>query len=47
MAALLFVAFLVLLGVAVMLGYTVDSRDPEYSLGKVLTAVRPKDADGR
>jgi hypothetical protein len=47
MAALVFLAFFVLLGAAVLLGYTVDSRDPDYSLGKVFTAERPKNGNGR
>ncbi len=47
MAALLCLAFLALLGAAVLLGYTVDSRDPDYSLGKVFTAGRQKDVNDR
>jgi hypothetical protein len=35
------------LGVAVVLGWTYDSRDTEYSLGKVITPhTRPTDVHG-
>ena len=40
MAALFFLGFFVVLSVLVLLGHGADSRDPEYSLGKVV-APRP------
>jgi hypothetical protein len=36
MAALLFLAFFIVIGVAVVTGHSHDSRDPDFSLGKVL-----------
>ncbi|HKC26990.1 MAG TPA: hypothetical protein VKB75_03160 [Jatrophihabitans sp.] len=36
MAALFFLAFFIVLGVAVLLGRTPDTRDPEFSLGRVV-----------
>ena len=36
MAALIFLAFFAVLSAVVLLGYGADSRDPEFSLGKVL-----------
>jgi hypothetical protein len=44
MAALIFLAFFVVLGVAVVLGRTPDTRDPEFSLGRVLA---PRSASGK
>lgn len=35
-AALIFLAFLIVMGVLVVLGRTPDTRDPEYSIGRVL-----------
>jgi ABC-type uncharacterized transport system YnjBCD permease subunit len=43
MAAVVFLALLVVLSVLALLGYGADSRDPEYCLGKVLT---PRPASG-
>jgi hypothetical protein len=37
MAAFVFLAFFLVLGVAVVLGRTPDSRDPDFALGRVLT----------
>jgi hypothetical protein len=36
MAALIVLGVIALLGVLAVLGWTADSRDPEYSLGRVL-----------
>jgi hypothetical protein len=38
MVALLLLGLLIGLGIASYLGYTVDTRDPEYSLGRLLTS---------
>jgi hypothetical protein len=47
MAALIFLAFLVVLGVAVVLGRTPDTRDPEFSLGRVLAPRTASGGEGR
>jgi hypothetical protein len=47
MAALLFLAFFIVLGVAVVLGRTPDTRDPEFSLGRVLAPRTASDDKGR
>jgi hypothetical protein len=44
MAALIFLVIIIAMGVAALLGWTADSRDPEYSLGKVLA---PRADSGR
>lgn len=49
MAALMFLAFFIVLGVAAALGRTPDTRDPEFSLGRVTaphitSTVHPVDA---
>jgi hypothetical protein len=36
MAALIFLIIIVGIGIASVLGWTADSRDPDYSLGKLL-----------
>jgi hypothetical protein len=51
MAAVLILAlvagFFVALSAMVLLGHGADSRDPEYSLGKVLAPRPASDADSR
>ena len=47
MALLIVLGFLALLGVAVLAGRTADTRDPEYSLGRVLAPRAASDAQGR
>jgi hypothetical protein len=47
MAALLFLAFILVLDAAVLLGRGFDSRDPEFSLGRMLTRRREDDDEGR
>jgi hypothetical protein len=47
MAALLFLAFILVLDAAVFLGRGFDSRDPEFSLGRMLTRRRGDDDEGR
>ena len=43
MVALFLIALIVALGVAALCGWTADSRDPEYSLGRLIAprATRP------
>jgi hypothetical protein len=45
MAALIFLAFLIALGIASALGWTYDSRDPEFGLGRVISPREPKASD--
>jgi hypothetical protein len=47
MAFLIVLGFFVLLGAAALLGRTADTRDPEYSLGRVLAPRAASDATGR
>jgi hypothetical protein len=47
MAALLFLAFFIVLGVAVVLGRTPDTRDPEFSLGRVVVPRAARGEDDR
>ena len=44
MAALLILAMFIALGVAAWRGWLPDTRDPEYSLGKLLEPRRKSDA---
>jgi hypothetical protein len=47
MAALILLAFFVVLGVAVLLGHVPDTRDPDFSLGKLLAPRRAPNDEGR
>jgi hypothetical protein len=38
--AIVLLVLLVLAGVAALTGHTADSRDPEYSVGRILTRLR-------
>jgi hypothetical protein len=47
MAALIFLAFFLVLDVLALLGYCADSRDSRYSMGKMLAPPRASDSDSR
>jgi hypothetical protein len=47
MVALFLLALLIVLGAAVLLGCTPDTRDPEFSLGKVLEPHAASDEKSR
>lgn len=47
MVGLFVLAILVVLGIASALGYTVDTRDPEYGLGRVCEPRTAPDGESR
>jgi hypothetical protein len=47
MAALVILALFIVLDVVVLLGLTPDTRDPEYSLGRVVAPRTASDRKGR